>query len=137
MSDSTEQVKERELKQIIASMQVDASKRPSVLHVAEKHNEIVEHSATWIYNLRNRYHEIDGLLHSVNGLAKAVAEGHNDLKAEQAEVRKATDANTAQLSKLVTIGDTTLFWFKVFLGASGTSILIGMAFAVFKFLMGS
>lgn len=137
MSDNIADAKERELKQIIASMQVDVTKRPTVAYVAEKHNELVEHSATWVYTLRSRYHEIDGLLHSVNNLAKAVAEGHDDLKKEQVEVRKATDANTAQLAKLVTIGDTTLFWFKVFLGASGTSVLIGMAFAVFKVLVGS
>lgn len=137
MSDEITSAKEKELKQIISSMQIDLNSKMTIKLAAEKHNQLVEHSATWIYNLRNRYHEIDGLLHSVNNLAKAVAEGHEDLKKEQIEVRKATDANTAQLAKLVTIGDTTLFWFKVFIGAAGGSILIGIAIAVFKVVLGA
>lgn len=129
-------VKAHELRQIIRSLQLDPTKKQSINLLVEKHNALAEHSASWIHTLRNRYHEIDGLLHSVNNLIKIVSNGHDELKKEQSLQRTATDNNTAEIARLVTIGKTTLFWFKVFMGFSVSSVVTATVAFVAKLIQG-
>lgn len=135
MNDSGD-VKAQELKQIIHFLQVDAEGKPNMRMLAEKHNALAEHSASWIHTLRNRYHEIDGLLHSVNNLIKIVSKGHDELKEEQKLQRTATDNNTKEIARLVTIGQTTLFWFKAFIGTGILGVIGAATAVVFKIVTG-
>jgi hypothetical protein len=132
--EASKKAREKEKEMIIQSMMVEEGS--NVEKIIEQHNKLTVHSVTFIELLRDRSHDFDGLLNGVKGIVSVLNDSHDELKKEQSLLRKATDANTAAIAKLVTVGETSLAWFKGFLGFGGLAVIAGIAIGVIKILVG-
>lgn len=132
--EATKKAREKEKEMIIQSMTVEEG--AGVEKVIEQHNKLTFHSVTFIELLRDRSHDFDGLLNGVKGIVTVLNDSHEELKKEQGLLRKATDDNTAAIAKLVTVGETSLAWFKGFLALGGFAVFAGITIGVIKILAG-
>lgn len=130
--EATKKAREKEKEMIIQSMMIEECS--DLEKVIEQHNKLTIHSVTFIELLRNRSHDFNGLLNSVKGIVTVLNQSHDDLKKEQGLLRKATDANTAAIAKLVTVGETSLAWFKGFLALGGFAAIAGIIIGIIKLL---
>lgn len=135
MSDYAKVAKDKDVQALLQSMTVDIENL-DIKDVAAKHNLITDHAITWLALLRQRHHDFDGLLHSVEAMVKILNNSHEDLKKEQVLLRGSTDANTVAITKLVTVGETSLSWLKWFLSVGGISFLVGIVIGIIKILAG-